>query len=162
MRGALAALSLVLAVAVVPAVASEWGAIVPGTSTMEAVRAQYGPPTKTEGQKLDNYDTATWTYDGAQAPRGLLRMVVDFGILQAGGYRREIVRSFRLEPKAGVFNRTIVLSGWGPPDRLGKQGDAEVFFYAQGLVVIFDKEGRQAQTMVFTLPQPVEPEPPSR
>lgn len=151
-----------LTVAVASAHASEWGTIVTGSSTMESVRAQYGGPTKTEAQKVDNYDTATWVYEGAQAPGGLVRLVVDFGILQAGGYRRDLVRSFKLEPKPGVFDRTTVLAGWGPPDRVGNQGDAEVFFYALGLVVIFDKEGWLAQTLVFTPPQPLEPAKPSR
>jgi hypothetical protein len=153
---------LALAVAIVPAAASEWATIVPGTTTMDAVRAQHGGPTRAETQKTDNYDTTTWLYEGAQAPVGMRRMVVDFGILHAGGYRREIVRSFRIEPKPGVFHRRIVLSGWGAPDRVGKQGDAEVFYYADGLVVIFDKEGLQAQLLVFTPPQPIEPGKPSR
>jgi len=126
------------------------------------VRAQYGGPTKTETQKTDNYDTASWVYEGPQAPVGLLRMVVDFGILRAGGYRRDVVRSFRIEPKPGVFNRKIVLAGWGPPDRVGRQADTEVFYYAEGLVVMFDKEGLQAQTLVFTPPQPTESGKPSR
>ena len=151
-----------LAVPVTPAAASEWGTIVPGTTTMEAVRAQYGGPTKTETQKTENYDTASWVYEGPQAPVGLLRMVVDFGILRAGGYRRDVVRSFRIEPKPGVFNRKIVLAGWGPPDRVGRQADTEVFYYAEGLVVMFDKEGLQAQTLVFTPPQPTESGKPSR
>ena len=153
---------LALAVAIVPAAASEWATIVPGTTTMDAVRAQHGGPTRAETQKTDNYDTTTWLYEGAQAPVGMRRMVVDFGILHAGGYRREIVRSFRIEPKPGVFHRRIVLSGWGAPDRVGKQSDAEVFYYADGLVVIFDKEGLQAQLLVFTPPQPIEPGTPSR
>jgi hypothetical protein len=153
---------LALAVAIVPAAASEWATIVPGTTTMDAVRAQHGGPTRAETQKTDNYDTTTWLYEGAQAPVGMRRMVVDFGILHAGGYRREIVRSIRIEPKPGVFHRRIVLSGWGAPDRVGKQGDAEVFYYADGLVVIFDKEGLQAQLLVFTPPQPIEPGTPSR
>jgi hypothetical protein len=146
----------------VATLASEWGTIIPGTSTMESVRAQYGGPTKTETHKTDNYDTTSWLYEGAQAPVGLLRMVVDFGILQAGGYRRDIVRSFRLEPKRGVFNRKIVLAGWGAPERVGKQGETEVFYYAEGLVVLFDKEGLDAQTLVFTPPQPIGPGTPSR
>lgn len=145
-----------------PALASEWGTIVPGSTTMEAVRAQHGGPTKTETQKTDNYDTASWLYEGAQAPVGLLRMVVDFGILHAGGYRRDVVRSFKIEPKPGVFNRKIVLAGWGPPDRVGRQGDTEVFYYSEGLVVMFDKEGLQAQTLVFTPPQPIDSGKPSR
>jgi hypothetical protein len=158
----LLALIGLLAIPMAPAAASEWGTIVPGSTRVEAVRAQYGGPTKTETQKTDNYDTASWLYEGAQAPVGLLRMVVDFGILHAGGYRRDVVRSFRIEPKPGVFNRKIVLAGWGPPDRVGRQGDTEVFYYADGLVVMFDKEGLQAQTLVFTPPQPTEPAKPSR
>jgi hypothetical protein len=155
-------LGAVLLLSPAPAPASEWGNIVPAMSTMETVRAQYGGPTKTETQKTDNYDTASWIYEGAQAPPGLIRMVVDFGILQAGGYRRDVVRSFRLEPKHGIFHRRIVLLGWGHPQRVGKQGEAEVFYYADGLVVIFDKEGFDAQMLVFTPPQPGEPGKPSR
>lgn len=162
MRRLLTIVVAALTLAVAPAAASEWGAIVPGTSTMDAVRAQHGGPTKTETQKTDNYDTTTWLYESAQAPVGLLRMVVEFGILQAAGYRRDVVRSFRIEPKPGVFHRRIVLAGWGAPERVGKQGDAEVFYYADGLVVMFDKEGLQAKTLVFTPPQPIEPGKPSR
>ena len=124
---------------------------------MESVRAQYRGPTKTEMQKTDNYDTARWIYEGAQAPTGMVRMVVEFGLLQAGGYRKEIVRSLTLEPKHGIFHRRIVLLAWGAPERVGKQGDAEVFYYSEGLVVIFDKDGFDAQMLVLTPPQPGEP-----
>ena len=160
MRGLLV-VAIVLAV-VAPAGAAEWGAIVPATSTMESVRAQYGGPTRTTTQKTDNYDSTTWIYEGAQAPRGLIRMTVDFGILQASGYRRDLVRSLKLEPKPGVFARRIVLAGWGPPDRAGTQGGVDVFFYAEGLVVTFDKAGRHAESMLFMPPQPLEPATPSR
>jgi hypothetical protein len=160
-RRTLAALGLAL-VAGIPAHAAEWGSIVPGSSTMESVRAQYGGPTKTETQKVETYDTASWVYEAAQAPSGVTRLVVDFGILGAGGYRRDVVRSFKLEPKPNVFNRPIVLNGWGPPDRVGKQEDGEVFVYAQGLVVIFDKAGWDARTLMFTPPQPIEPAKPPR
>jgi hypothetical protein len=148
--------AVALALPIAPAVASEWANIIPGTSTMDAVRAQHGGPTKSESYKTDNYDTTSWIYEGAQAPVGLRRMVVEFGILHAGGYRRDIVRSFRIEPKPGVFHRRIVLSGWGAPERVGKQGEGEVFYYSDGLVVIFDKDGFQALTLVFTPPQPLE------
>ena len=161
MRRTLAAVAVALSVGL-PALASDWGEIVPGQSTMESVRAQYGGPTKTETQKIDNYDTTSWVYEAARAPAGINRLVVDFGILQASGYRRDVVRSFKLEPKPFVFNRRSILNGWGPPDRVGRQGDDEVFLYAQGLVVIFDKEGWDARTMMFTLPQPIEPAKPSR
>jgi hypothetical protein len=162
MRRRLALVALAFVLAGAPALASEWGTIVPGASTMESVRAQYGGPTKSETQKVDNYDTASWVYEGAQAPGGLTRMVVDFGILQGSGYRRDVVRSFRLEPKPWVFNRPLVVAGWGKPDRVGKQGDDDVFVYAQGLVVIFDKDDGMARTLLFTPPQPIEPAKPSR
>jgi hypothetical protein len=157
---ALAALALTFAAS--PAHAAEWGTIIAGVSTMDAVRAQYGGPSKADTQKVDNYDTSSWVYEGAQAPGGLIRMVVDFGILQAAGYRRDVVRSFRLEPKPGVFTRGTVMAGWGRPDRAGRQGDEDVFVYAQGLVVIFGRDGAAARTLVFTPPQTLEPAKPSR
>lgn len=160
MRATLALLAVLITATA--ALAAEWGTIVPGTTTMESVRAQYGGPTRTESQKLDIYDTTSWVYEGAQAPRGLVRLLVDFGILQARGYRQDVVRSFRLEPKPGVFTRGTVILGWGQPDRVGKQAGSDVFVYAQGLVVIFAKDGGPAQTMVFTPPQPLEPATPSR
>lgn len=150
---ALALASLTLLAVAAPVRAEEWGAIVPGKSTPASVRAQYGPPTKIQAQKLEGYDTAQWVYEGAQAPAGLVRLTVDFGLLTAAGYQKDVVRAFRLDPKAGVFNRTLVLDGWGIPATIGRDGEFEVFVYAQGLVVYFDAEGRIVQTMVFTPPQ---------
>lgn len=136
------------------AAAADWGSIVPGTSTMEAVRARYGGPTRTQTQKVDGYDTTTWIYEAAQAPTGMTRMTVDFGLLQANGFARNVVRSFRLEPHRGVFTRETVLTGWGRPSGVKTEGVNDSFYYEEGLVVIFDKEGRSAETMVFTPPQP--------
>ena len=144
------------------ATAAEWGAIQPGSSTMDSVREQYGGPTRTETQKVDGYDTTTWIYEGAQAPTGLTRMAVDFGLLQAGGFQRATVRALRLEPHPGVFTRETVLTGWGRPTGVGKEGGADSFFYDDGLLVIFDKEAWSAVSMLFTLPQPSEPAKPSR
>jgi hypothetical protein len=144
------------------ATAAEWGAIQPGVSTMETVRAQYGGPTRTETAKVDGYDTTTWIYEGEQAPTGLTRMVVDFGLLQAGGFRRALVRALRLEPHRGVFTRDAVLSGWGRPTGVGKEGGVDSFFYEDGLLVIFDKDAWYAVTMLFTLPQPSGQAQPSR
>ncbi len=150
-----AALLLALAVCVVaPAQAAEWGGIVPGASTMDSVRAQYGGPTRMDTQKTDGYDTASWTYEGAQAPKGMKRAVIEFGILSDGQFRREVVRTFRLEPSAGAFDRRTILAGWGPPTRAGREADGEVFVYAAGLVVYFDKDDFRPRLMVFTPPQP--------
>ena len=133
--------------------AAEWGAIIPGESMQETVRARYGAPTRMASQKLEGYDSAQWVYEGAQAPRGFTRATFDFGILTPKGYRAELVRTIRLEPRPGIFTRTTVLNGWGVPTRVGREKDAEVFFYVDGLLVYFNKEGWIAETMIFTPPQ---------
>lgn len=133
---------------------AEWRAIVPGTSTTATVQAQFGDPSRISPGKLEGYDTAQWVYEGSQAPTGMNRMTVDFGLLAATGYRPDVVRTFRLEPKPGIFTRETILMGWGVPSRAGDQDDAPVFYYEDGLVVIFDAEGWLAQSMLFTVRQP--------
>ncbi len=152
---ALVLLGLAVLAASAPAPASDWGTVVPGESTPESMRAVYGQPTKTQALKVEGYDTTQWVYEGAQAPPGILRLTVDFGLLTAAGYQKDVVRSFRLDPKPGVFNRTLVLDGWGTPARIGRDGEFEIFVYEQGLLVYFDKQGWIVQTMVFTPPQPL-------
>ena len=144
------------------ATGAEWGTIVPASSTMESVRAQFGGPTRTEAEKVEGYDTTSWIYEGAQAPAGMTRMVVDFGLLQAGGFQRNLVRSFRLEPHPGVFTRDTILTGWGRPTGVSKEGGSDSFYYEDGLLIIFDKEAWSAVSMVFTLPQPSDRAKPSR
>ena len=152
-----AAVALAMA-AVAPAFAAEWGSIVPGTSTTESVRARFGQPTRQATQKVDGYDTTEWLYEGERAPRGLQRLVVDFGLLTGAGYRANVVRTMRLEPVPGVFTRDTVLIGWGTPQRAGKDGETPVFFYQDGLIVYFDKEGWVAARLLFTPPQPAQPQ----
>jgi hypothetical protein len=137
-----------------PAAAAEWGGLIPATSTMDSVRAQFGAPTRTESQKVEGYDTTTWIYEGTQAPTGMTRMVVEFGLLQAAGFQHNVLRSFRLEPHPGVFTRVTVLTGWGRPTGVSEQGGSDSFYYEDGLVVIFDTEAWSAINMVFTQPQP--------
>src|SRR5439155_1572603 len=78
-----------------PALASaaEWGLIQPGVSTTRAVRERYGAPTRVDRQKVDNYDTESWVYEGDRAPAGIVRMTVDFGLLRETKYRADIVRA---------------------------------------------------------------------
>lgn len=152
-------LAIVCAAAV--AGAAEWDTISPGVTTMEGVRAQFGAPTRTERQKTEGYDTAAWTYENAQAPTGMSRVVVDFGLLTAQGFRADLVRSMRIEPKPGVFNRVAVVNAWGEPSRAARESEGEVFFYAEGLLVYFDKDGESARLMVFTPPQPLPPPEPA-
>jgi hypothetical protein len=136
-----------------PAQAEQWGTIVPGESTMQAVREQYGGPTRTSTTKTEGYDTAQWIYEGSQAPAGVRRLTLDFGLMVAGTFHGEVVRSFILEPKPGAFTRRTVTEGWGLPHGLGREGDSEFYFYREGLFVYFDKDGDGVLSMVFTPPQ---------
>lgn len=152
---ALAALAgIVLAATIGAAHAADWAGVRPGESTQDTVRTQFGAPSKMSSQKVEGYDSAQWIYEGDQAPRGMTRVTVDFGLLTPRGYRPDVVRAMRLDPRPGIFKRSTVLAGWGPPQRAGKDKDAEVFFYEAGLLVYFDKDGGTAQTMVFTPRQP--------
>lgn len=133
--------------------AAEWGGITPGSSTRDTVRERYGNSSRESRGTQEGYETTQWVYEGKRAPVGMKRMVVDFGLLTPQGYRADLVRSFLLEPKPRVFARDIVLRGWGPPDRAGVQDEQRVFFYTSGLVVYFGKDGTDALSMLFTIPQ---------
>jgi len=133
-----------------PGATAEWGTIIAGTSTKESVTARYGQPTKNTTQKVEGYATTEWIYEGRQAPPGMRRLVIDFGLLTPSGYRPELVRLFKLEPKPGVFTRDVIVSGWGEPARVGREGDLEVFFYEEGLLVHFESNGDDAKLMTFT------------
>jgi hypothetical protein len=158
MARVVAALAIVVALAS-PVAAAEWREIKPGETVITEIRTRFGPPSKETTQKIEGYDTTQWVYEGARAPTGMQKLTIDFGLKTASAYNKDVVRTFTLEPKHEVFNRRLVLYGWGPPDRLGKQGDSEFFLYREGLLVFFDKAGEQAVTMTFTPPQPLPEEP---
>ena len=160
MRATLGALGLVLLLAV-PAAAAEWGEIKPGVTTQAEVRARYGAATRTTPQKVEGYDTQQWLYEAAQAPAGITKLIVDFGLLTPSGYKPELVRAFRLEPKPEIFNRKLVVDGWGPPTRLGKEGELEFFLYEEGLLVYFSPDGN-VLAMIFTPPQKIPSAPAAR
>jgi hypothetical protein len=151
-----AAAGLVLVLAS-PAAAAEWREIKPGETMMSEIRARFGTPTTATPQKVEGYDTMQWVYEGAQAPVGMVKMTIDFGLKTPAAYNKDVVRTFTLVPKHDIYNRKLILDGWGPPDRVGKQGETEFFLYASGLLVYFDKDGRLAVSMVFTPPQPLSP-----
>jgi hypothetical protein len=138
-----------------PAVAEEWGTVIPGETTIDAVRARFGEPTRSQSVKVEGYDTTEWVYEGTRAPRGIRRLTIDFGLLTPAGYRPDLVRIMRLEPNPGIFTRSTVLMGWGTPTRMGKDKDRPIFFYQDGLLVEFDKDGWLALVMTFTPPQPL-------
>jgi len=133
--------------------AEQWGGIEPGESTMTSVRRLRGEPTRKATQKVDGYDTAEWIYEEGKAPLGIHRLTVDFGLMTAGGYKAELVRSLKLEPKPGAFDRDWIVTGWGPPSGVGRDGDIDFFFYKEGLFVYFDKDGIRVASLVFTPPQ---------
>ena len=133
--------------------AEQWGGIEPGESTMAVVKSLRGSPSRTTKQKVDNYDTEEWVYEDARAPAGIRRLTVDFGLVTPAGYRPDLVRSLRLDPKPGAFDKDSVTTGWGPPVGVGKEGEVEFYFYKEGLFVYFAKDGHGVATMTFTPPQ---------
>ena len=137
--------------------AEQWGGIEPGESTMAAVKSLRGTATRTAKQKVDGYDTEEWVYEDAKAPAGIRRLIVDFGLVTPAGYRPDLVRSMRIEPKPGAFDKTSVTTGWGAPSGFGKDGDIEFYFYTEGLFVYFAKDGQGVAALTFTLPQPPPP-----
>jgi hypothetical protein len=148
-----AALVLALALGAGSVAAEQWGGIEPGESTMTSVRRLRGEPTRKGTQKVDGYDTAEWIYEEGQAPPGLRRLTVDFGLMTRAGYKAELVRSLKLEPKPGAFDRGSIVTGWGAPAGVGKDGDFDFFFYKEGLFVYFDQDGKHVTSLVFTPPQ---------
>jgi hypothetical protein len=157
------ALLLVLALIAVPAAASDWGGIEPGVTTVDQVRDRYGQPSKETRPKIEGYDTLQWVYEGDQAPAGIARMTVDFGLLVAGGYKPSLVRLLTLEPKPLMFGKSTVIQGWGIPDAIADNKDGtSTLIWKDGLLVHFDKEGKDSVSMIFSMPQPmVPPAPPA-
>jgi hypothetical protein len=153
MRRALA-LAVLLGLWPWPVAAAGWGTIEPGVTTGAQVRQRYGAPTSEKREKVDGYDTTEWVYEGAQAPAGMVRMAVGFGLVMPEGYRADIVRVVHLAPKPRMFGRLTVLEGWGRPDAVAKEDGRDVFFYREGLIVTFDADGAEASSMVFAPPQP--------
>src|SRR5436190_839063 len=137
--------------------ASEWGGIAPGVTTLEQVRERYGAPSKESKTKLENYDITTLTYEGSRAPAGMNRLVVEVGWLAKDGFKPNVVRVFRLEPRPLIFPIQAIMDGWGIPSAAGESGGRPTFFYEEGLVVIFDPQGVNAENMSFTLPQAIPP-----
>ena len=134
--------------------ATEFGNIEPGVTTMDQVRELYGKPSTEIPAKVEGYDTMQWVYDRSQAPEGLVRMIVDFGMLTPGGYKPTITRLLTLEPKPAIFEKKTIIDGWGLPDGEGSRDGVLTFFYRDGLLVLFDKEGESAERMIFSIAQP--------
>jgi hypothetical protein len=135
--------------------AASWGGIEPGETTLEQVREGYGPPSKETKQKVETYDTTTWIYEADKTPAGINRMVVDFGILKPDGFKPNLVRVFVIEPRPSIFAVQTIVDGWGVPSAAGDSAGFPTMVYEAGLVVVFDKQSLWAESMTFTVPQPL-------
>jgi len=154
---AAAASALVLLAWAVLAGAAGWGGITPGQTLRREVEARYGKPSRERTVAEEGRSTAEWTYTGDQAPRGIDRMVVNFGLLKGGLFQPDVVRSLTLHTRRGVFPMKMIADGWGKPDAIGtdEQTGRPAFRYdAKGLLVILDKTGAWAEMMVFAPERP--------
>jgi hypothetical protein len=139
-----------------PALAANWGGITPGETMRRDVEARYGAPSRTQTVTEEGRNSVEWTYVGDRAPRGLERMVVTYGLLRGSSFVPDVVRALTLYPKPGVFRVQQLSTGWGKPEAIGsdeRTGRSAMRYDAQGLLVILDKTGQWAETMVFA-PQP--------
>jgi hypothetical protein len=150
-----ALLILILVAGTAPhALAAQWGNIEPGVTTMEQVRDLYGRPTRETRALVDGYETRKWIYERSQAPEGLVRLTVDFGLLVKGTYEPSVTRLVTLDPKPLIFVRKTVIDGWGLPDREGLMEGLPTFIYQEGLFAMFQKDGESAVRLIFSIPQP--------
>jgi hypothetical protein len=138
-----------------------WNGLEPGLTTIEQVRERWGPPTRETRGKEEGYDTVQWVYEGKSAPPGITRATLDFGLLGPEGYKPQLLRALRLEPKDRVFPRGTVIDGWGLPDLIHDEDQFPVFIYLKGLQVFFDPTGLAAVSMLFSPPLPVPAQPPA-
>lgn len=155
-RGGLVAVALHIAALVdpTPVAATGWGGIEPALTTVERVRDRWGAPTRETRAREEGHDTLQWVYEGDDAPLGMRRMTVDFGLLRPDGYRPDLVRALRLEPNPMIFARQAVIDAYGAPDRSGIHDGVPVLVYNEGLVVYFDPDAVMAVLMLFSPPLP--------
>ena len=88
-------------------------------------------------------------------------MTVDFGLLTAGGYKPNLVRLLTLEPKPWMFGKNTVIQGWGVPDGVADNKDGTSTSSGRtACSSMFDKEGKDSMSMIFSVPQPLAPSAP--
>jgi hypothetical protein len=149
-------LACLLLAAGVPALAASWGGITPGESLRRDVESRYGAPSRTQSVTEEGRTSVEWTYSGERAPQGSERMVVSFGLLRGATFVPDVVRALTLYPKPGVFRVPTLSAGWGKPEGIGtdrQTGRSALRYDAQGLLVILDRTGQWAETMIFAPPQ---------
>jgi hypothetical protein len=132
--------------------AASWGGVTPGETTQAGVQTLYGRPSRERSLVEEGRTVAEWTYAGPQAPHGLERMVVSFGLLVGGRFVPDMVRSVALHPKAHVFSLRSISNGWGKPDAVGTEeasGRPSFHYNTLGLLIILDRTGQWAEFMLF-------------
>jgi hypothetical protein len=137
--------------------AETWGGITPGETTRAALEALYGRPSRERTLVDEGRTVAEWTYAEDRAPKGLIRMVVNYGLMVGDRFVPDVVRSVTLFPKPHVFSMPIVSNGWGAPDGVGTEeatGRPSFHYRTRGLLVIFDKTGSWAEFLLFGPRQP--------
>ena len=65
-----------------------------------------------------------------------------------------------LSPDKKAFTATFsglqaIIDGWGPPTAAGDQSGFPTMIYEDGLIVVFERQGQWADSMTFTVPQPL-------
>ena len=134
-----------------------WGGITPGETTRTALEGLYGRPSRERTLVDEGRTVSEWTYAEDRAPKGLVRMVVNYGLMVGDRFMPDIVRSVTLYPKPNVFTMPMISNGWGAPDGVGTEeatGRPSFQYRTRGLLVIFDKTGSWAEFLLFAPRQP--------
>ena len=129
-----------------------WGGITPGETTRAAVEGLFGRPSRERSVVDEGRTVAEWTYAEDRAPRGLIRMVVNYGLMSGGRFVPDLVRSVLLYPKPHVFTGRVIFDGWGEPDAIGTEeasGRPSFHYRSRGLLIVFDKTGTWAEFLLF-------------
>ena len=151
------ALSLTLLAAGGDVGAESWGGITPGETTRAGVESLYGRPSRERTLVDEGRTVAEWTYAEERAPRGVMRMVVNYGLMSGDRFIPDVVRSVTLYAKAQVFTLPSISAGWGEPDAIGTEeasGRPSFHYRTRGLLIVFDKTGSWAEILVFGPRQP--------
>jgi hypothetical protein len=132
--------------------AESWGGLTPGETLRGGVESLYGKPSRERALVEEGRTVMEWTYAGDRAPRGLERMVINYGLTSGATFKPDIVRAIVLYPKPHVFSMRSISSGWGSPDAVGTEeatGRPSFHYQGKGLLIIFDKTGSWAEMLLF-------------
>jgi hypothetical protein len=132
--------------------AESWGGITPGETTRAGVESLYRRPSRERSTVDEGRTVVEWTYAEDRAPRGLVRMVVNYGLMSGERFVPDVVRSVTLYPKPHVFPLRTISTGWGEPDAIGTEeasGRPSFHYRTRGLLVVFDKTGSWAELLLF-------------